>query len=114
MNRENLKKAFREIKKELKLNFSITRPDDLGDCMSCVNYALCKKYGEDAKGIWLKHWEVGMNKSYPLERQESVFIAHDLTDEQGERVIEILKSFGYEVAEEFSHDRCIEISEKQN
>jgi hypothetical protein len=49
MNKELLKKTFREYKKASGVKYAITNPDGLGDCMSCVNYALCEKYGEDSK-----------------------------------------------------------------
>lgn len=89
MDKELLKKTFREYKKAAGLAYAITNPDNLGDCMSCVNYALSEKYGEESKGIWAKHWHRGMNASGSLENAKQVWIAHDLDEELAAKFYEV-------------------------
>lgn len=84
MDKDLLKKTFREYKKAAGLAYAITNPDNLGYEMGDVNYTLCEKYGEDSKGIWAKNWQRGYNARPALERATSVTIAHDITPEQAD------------------------------
>lgn len=93
MDKELLKNAFREYKKAASLAYAITRPDNLGDCQSCVNYALCEKYGEDSKGIWVKHWVHGMNGSGDICEAHYATVAHDLTEEQAKTFYEVFGKY---------------------
>ena len=87
MDKKMLQDTFRKFKKAatsagFKIDYAITNPDGLGDCMSCVNYALCEKYGEDSKGVWVKEWTRGMNAGDGIEKLDEVYVAHDLDDVQ--------------------------------
>ena len=114
MNKELLQATFREWKKAAKADYAITNPNSLGDCMSCVNYTLSSKYGENSKGIWAKHGTSGMNKSRDLAspKEKSVYIAHDITEEQAKLFYEVFgKSYNI-VPEEYNPSKCFEIFEK--
>jgi len=89
MDKELLKETFRAYKKASGVKYAITNPDSLGDCQSCVNYALSKKYGEDSKGIWAKHWTRGMNGDGDLADTDCVYIAHDITEELADTFYEV-------------------------
>ena len=114
MNKELLKKALREFKKEAKVDFAILRPDRLGDCQTCFWYAARKKYGENCHGIFVKHWMHGINRDwdgYDIDELESVYIGHCLTEEQAEI---FYKVFGksYKVSpEQYDENRCFELKE---
>ncbi len=112
MDKELLKKAFREYKKAAGLDYAITRPDNLGDCMSCVNYALSKKYGEESKGIWAKHWNTGLNGSGDLSSAKSVWIAHDITEEQAETLYEVFGKYYNMTPSAYDPNRCFTLYEK--
>lgn len=113
MNVENIKKVFREIKKEANLTYARTSVDSLGDCSSCVSAAIFDRYGEKATGIWLKHWKHGMNKSSKdLEDKSSVYISHNITEEQAKVVFKVLSKYFNINNGEYDPYTCIEISEK--
>lgn len=112
MNKELLKKTFREWKKAAKADYAITYPDNLGDCNSCVGYALCEKYGEESKGIFLKHWTHGMNADKPVEKVKSVYIAHDLTEEQAETVYQVFGQYYNILPEKYDPYKCFQLFEK--
>lgn len=111
MDAKNLKKAFAEAKKSAGLDFSITNPDALGDCQSCVWSAIVDKYGADSRGIWCKHWHRGMNKGAPIEELGEIYIAHDLTDDQARAVLATLSKYYTITSGEFNAARCIVIKE---
>lgn len=114
MDKELLKKAFREYKKAAKLAYAITYPDNLGDCMSCVNYALSEKYGEDSKGIWAKHWVHGMN-GYGLTVSDidSIRIAHDITEEQAKTLYEVFGKYYNITPSAYDPCKCFTLYEKE-
>ncbi len=92
MDKKLIQVVFRKIQEQVPgIDYAIINTDDYGDCNTCVNDALSRKFGIDSKGIYLKHWTRGMNREKPLEYQDSAWIAHDLTDEQGKMVLAILK-----------------------
>lgn len=110
MNRELLKKAFREAKKAAGLDFAITNPDGMGDCQSCVWSAIVDRYGDDSRGVWVKHWRRGMNGGAPVEDLHRIYVAHDLTDEQGRTVVAVLSQY-FRVDWDFSRGHCIKLEE---
>ena len=113
MNKELLKKVFREYKKAAGLDYAITRPDNLGDCMSCVNYALSEKYGEDSKGVWVKHWITGMNGyGEDVSALDSVYIAHDITEEQAKTFYEVLGKYYNITPAEYNPSKSFNLYEK--
>ena len=113
MNKETLKEAFSEAKKAAALDFSITNPDRLGDCQSCVWSALCNKYGADSHGIWVKHWHHGVNRGEAIEDLTTVYIAHDLTEEQAKAVFAVLEKYYTITSGKYNPSKCITIKEKQ-
>lgn len=91
MTRADLIKLFNEIKELAALDYAIVDTDEYGDCNTCVNDELTKRYGISSKGIYLKHWQYGINAGVPLEELDEIYIAHDLTYEQGEKLFDYLK-----------------------
>lgn len=112
MNKEILKETFRAWKKAAKANYAITYPDSLGDCMSCVNYALAEKYGEESKGIFLKEWRHGMNGGSDVEYLKSVYIAHDITPEQAKVFYDVFGEHYKVFPKEYAPARCFQLFEK--
>ena len=112
MNKELLKETFRAWKKAAKADYAITYPDNLGDCMSCVNYALCEKYGEESKGIFLKHWKHGMNGGDDVECLNYVYIAHDITEEQAKVFYDVFGEHYKVFPEKYDPHKCFELFEK--
>jgi hypothetical protein len=112
MNKELLKATMRKYKKASKVDYAITNPDGLGDCQSCVNYALSEKYGEESKGVWVKHFTRGMNASGSIENQESVYIAHDITEEQANVLVEVFSEAFKVFPKEYDPCKCFEIYDK--
>ena len=112
MNKEILKATFRAWKKAAKADYAITYPDALGDCQSCVNYALSEKYGEESKGIFLKEWKHGINGGSDVEHLKSVYIAHDITEEQAQIFYDVFGEHYKVFPNEYSSRRCFELFEK--
>lgn len=112
MNKELLKETFRAWKKSAKADYAITYPDSLGDCMSCVNAALCDKYGEESKGIFLKEWKHGMNRGRDVEYLKSVYIAHDITTVQAKVFYDIFGEHYKVFPKEYDPSKCFELFEK--
>lgn len=114
MNKRKLNKVFELIKEKAKLDYAITNTDDYGDCPSCVNAELSSRFGLESKGIFAKHWTRGMNDSGPWKNIEGVYIAHDLTSEQGKIIIQTFKEEGYNITpEEYIPSKCFCISERK-
>ena len=112
MNKELLKETFRAWKKAAKADYAITYPDALGDCQSCVNCALSEKYGKESKGIFLKEWKHGMNGGRGVEYLNSVYIAHDITEEQAEVFYDVFCEHYKVFPEEYNPYKCFELFEK--
>lgn len=113
MDKELLKKAFREYKKAAGLDYAITNPDNLGDCMSCVNYALSEKYGEESKGVWVKHWKRGMNGyGEDVSAVDYVYIAHDITEEQAQTLYSVLGQYYNITPAAYDPSKCFTLYEK--
>ena len=110
LDRETVKQAIRECKKVAGLTYAYsTAPED---CMSCSNYAIVQKHGENAKGIWLKWYRVGMNASKWERSGCTHCIAHDLTESQAKKVVEVLSKY-FKVDWNGDNSRCIDISAKE-
>ena len=104
MKRKDLRKIFNEIKKEGKLDFALT----CGTCcQSCTWAEIEAKHGENAKGIWLKWFNSGANRS-EWSDNGVYYIAHDLTEEQKKIVYSILGKY-VKVDWDFSDGSCIKI-----
>lgn len=112
MDKELLKKAFREYKKAAGLAYAITSPDNLGSDMSNVNFSLCEKYGEDSKGIWAKNWQKGCNARPSVERAESMTVAHDLTPEQAETFYKVMGQYYNITPSAYDRWTCFTLYEK--
>lgn len=97
MNRRKLNKVFAEIKEKSKMDYAITNTDYYGDCNSCVNSELAIEFGEQSTGIYVKHWLKGMNAGSPWSELDGVYIGHDITEEQANVMVELLKANGYDV-----------------
>lgn len=106
MKRETVVKAFREVKKVAKLDYSLSTAKC---CGSCMNYDLVTKYGNDSKGIFLKYYTSGSNRD-SWHEDFSYYINHDLTDEQKDKVVEVLKKY-FKVEWSGSNYDCIKISD---
>ena len=112
MDKRKLNTVFRIIKIAAKLDYAITNADTYGDCNTCVNSMLCDTFGEDSKGIWAKHWTKGMNAGGAWKNLDSVYIAHDITEEQAKTIVKVLTSYGYNVQpKEYDPHTCFMISE---
>lgn len=81
MNERKLNKVFSEIKEKANMDYAIINAAEYGDC----------NFGMDSKGIYAKHWLKKLNKLY---------IGHDITAEQAEIMIKVLKENGYSVKPE--------------
>lgn len=120
MDKKMLQNTFKEWKKVSGARYAITNPDGLGDCPSCVNDALCEKYGEDSKGIFAKHWNRGMNGSIPLDskdrngedRIKSVYIAHDIDEEMAQTFYEVFGENYNVLPAEYDPYKCFCLFEK--
>ncbi|MBR2999717.1 MAG: hypothetical protein IKF39_01860 [Oscillospiraceae bacterium] len=111
MNKELLKNTFKAYKKAAMVDYAITNPDSLGDCMSCVNYALSAKYGEESKGIWAKHWSRGINAGNLAEEKEA-YIAHDITEAQADVFYKVFGSAYSIEPKQYTPESCFVLAEK--
>ena len=112
MNKIKLNRVFKEIKNKAKMDYAIPTPDKYGDCNTCVNYELADQFGIDSKGIYAKHWTTGMNAGGTWKALNSVYIAHDITEEQAKIMVEVLEENGYDVEpREYDESRCFCIKE---
>ena len=114
MNKRKLNRVFARIEKAAKLDYAITDADEYGDCMTCVNYRLCVRFGEKSKGIWTKHWRKDMNKGCPWSELDKVYVAHDITPEQHDIMVRVFEENGYNVEpKEYDATTCYKISERE-
>lgn len=82
------------------MDYAITNADEYGDCNTCVNSELLFEFGENSKGIYVKHWLKGMNAGGAWKYLDDVYIGHDITEEQANKMIEIFKANGYDIQPE--------------
>lgn len=97
MNKRKLNKVFEEIKIKSGMDYAITDADEYGDCNSCVNSGLAFAFGMESTGIFTRHWLKGMNEGVAWKYLDSVYIAHDITEEQAKIMVEVLEANGYTV-----------------
>ena len=110
MDRKILRKALARCKKEAGLAYALAKAPD--DCMTCSNYSLAQKHGDDSKGIWVKWFSFGMNRqTWEVNCKDGVYIVHDLTEEQG-KIVKAILSETYDVDWDGDASRCILIKEK--
>lgn len=100
MNKRKLNKVFSEIKEKANMDYAITNTDEYGDCNACVGSKLAFEFGTDSKGIYAKHWLKGTNAGGPWKNLNHVYIGHDITAEQAEIMVKILKDNGYSIKPE--------------
>ena len=113
MDKRKLNKVFKQIKDKVQLDYAITNADEYGDCASCVTAALHNEFGSEATGIWVKHWLKGINKGKLWKYVDSVYIAHDITEEMAKIMVQVLKDNGYKVEpEQYEATECFKISER--
>ncbi len=105
MNRRTLSIIFREIKKAAKLDFALTHGEC---CQSCTWASISNRFGKNAKGIWLKWFEHGANRT-DWREHGIYYIGHDLNAEQKDTVYNILKKY-CAVEWDFSDSASIKIT----
>ena len=112
MDKRKLNRVFKEVKEKAHLDYAITNTDDYGDCCTCTDYELASVYGVDSRGIYPKHWLKGMNAGKAWKHLDSVYISHDLTEEQGEILINVFKANGYVITpEKYNPNQAFKIKE---
>lgn len=113
MDKIKLNRVFKELKDKSNMDYAVTTPDDYGDCNTCVNYGFADEFGEESTGIYTKHWTTGMNKGCPWTELDSVYIGHDITEEQAKIMVEVLEANGYEVQpKEYNPSKAFLIKEE--
>ena len=113
MDKRKLNRVFKEVQTKAKLDYAITNTDVYGDCNTCVNYEIADVFSIDSKGIYAKHWLKGMNKGCAWKDLDSVYIGHDLTEEQGKILIDVFKANGYIITpEEYNPSKSFKIKEE--
>lgn len=114
MNKRKLNKVFDKIKVAANMDYAITNADKYGDCNTCTNYALGCEFGMESKGIWAKHWLKGMNKGVPWKELKTLYIAHDITEEQANILIQVFEENGYDVEpKQYDETKCFKVTEKE-
>ena len=110
LDRELVKKAIKECKKEAGLDFAYSQATAC--CMGCTNSKIASQFGDDAHGIFVKWFRAGMNGSNWSD-YKTKHICHTLTKEQGEKVVEVLSRYFKVTWSGEEHD-CIEIGAKED
>jgi len=80
-------------------------------CNTCTNDALARQYGEDSKGIWIKWFDNGGNKSR-WSSHKDFYISHDVTKEQMVKVLKVLCKY-FIVIYDGDDSQCIQITKKR-
>jgi hypothetical protein len=81
--------------------------DKYGSTMTSVNAAIAAEFGLYSKGIWCKVWHQGPNRGPDVSRRDKIIICHDLTQEQGEQVMDVLRTQYNVLPERYDPQRCI-------
>lgn len=114
MDKRKLNRVFKTIKEKAKMDYAVTNADKYGDCNTCVNSELSFEFGISSTGIYTKHWLTGMNKGEAWKCLDGVYIGHDITEDQANIMIELLKDNGYEVTpEEYDPRKAFYIKEME-
>ena len=112
MNKRKLNRVFDEIRIKAHMDYAVTNADKYGDCCTCVTYELGMEFGEESTGIFAKHWLKGMNRGCAWASLDSVYISHDITEEQANIMVQVLEENGYTVApREYDPCKCFKIKE---
>jgi len=95
MTKKEMSTMLRKIKKEAGLNFAYSSGKCCGTCTWAeIGYKMEKKGVVEPHGIWLKEFSSGANKSEgDFEDFKHFHISHDLTDEQAEKVMAVLRNY---------------------
>lgn len=98
MDLQRLESAFEAVKTAANLDYAISSfMDEHGEDMHQAQKSLDETYGPNATGIWVKRWECGINKSWPIGHVDKLYVCHSITDEQGEILVKTLEQLGYTV-----------------
>ena len=105
ITRYKMGSIFNEIQKDANLDYAYTNGVCCGTCM---NAELVSDHGVDSKGIWLKWYKEGGNKT-TWASNKCFRIAHDVSEEQMSKIIEVLKKY-FTVEYDGDMNKCIKIS----
>lgn len=109
MTKKDIKFIFEEIKRKAGLDFALTKGNC---CNNCTWDEINDDFGEQAKGIWLKWFSAGINKS-KWNENGPWYVAHDLTPKQKIIVYDILLQHFDVEWENLSDNMSIKIKEKK-
>ncbi|MBQ3421931.1 MAG: hypothetical protein IJH34_09730 [Romboutsia sp.] len=113
MNKELLEKAFEKFSKVPNVDYAIINTDNWGDCNTCVNYELSKKFGVNSKGIYLKHWQTGMNKAdEDISSLKNIYVAHDINKELAESFYDIFSKYFSVEPKKYSPTKAFQLIDK--
>lgn len=113
MNKIKLDNVFQDVKRLSEMDYAVINTDIYGDCNTCVLDGLSSQFGVESTGIYAKVWLHGMNACSGWENLDTVFISHDITEEQAKIMIEVFKKNGYEITpEKYNKHECFLIREK--
>lgn len=108
MTRQYIKFIFKKIEEQANLDFAWTK----GYCCSTCTWAdIHDEFGENAKGIWLKWYDKGGNKS-KWDNNATLYVAHDLTPKQKDIVYEILAKHFVVDWDKKDDNKCIILNKK--
>jgi len=95
MTKQEMASLIRKIKKDAGLDFARSSGKCCGTCTWAeIGSEMEKKGITEPHGIWLKEFSSGMNKRRgDFEDFKHFHISHDLTDEQAEKVMEVLRNY---------------------
>lgn len=108
MTRQKIKFIFNRIKQEANLDFALTKGYC---CQTCTWADIDNEYGENAKGIWLKWYDKGGNKT-KWDNNATQYIAHNLNEQQKDIVYDILSKY-FKVEWDKGDSNAIIISNKE-
>lgn len=107
MTRQKIKFIFNRIKQEATLDFALTKGYC---CKTCTWAEIENDYGQDSKGIWLKWYDKGGNKT-KWDNNGTYYIGHNLTETQKDIIYNILQEY-FEIEWDKSNDNSIKIKDK--
>lgn len=105
ITRYKMGSIFNEIQQEANLDYAYTSGFC---CATCMNEELTDDHGVDSKGIWLKWYSKGANKT-TWASHDYFYIVHDVTEEQMTEILNILNKY-FNVDFNGDMSKCIKIS----
>lgn len=95
MTKKEMSTMLRKIKKDVGLNFAHSSGNCCSTCTWAeISYDMEKKGIVEPHGIWLKEFRSGLNKdNRDFEDIKHFHLSHDITDEQAEKLMGILKTY---------------------